>query len=368
MNPIQIALKIGDEKITIKGQLWKAQGSPTIPKARIVMVHGTLDNSGSWTPLCQFLSSSKYNYECVAMDLSGHGQSDWRPGGFYHPSSWVTEIVQFIKALGDDYDRNKNNNIPVIACGHSLGQALVTLTAGSFPELFDHVILVEGMGWWSKRTPSEMKEMSSGVGFAGRPSTPIGEDYYLATKTMRRHVKTILDIDQRNKNKPTKIYPSMEEAIDAREKSALIAPNDQSISRFGAECIVKRGSKLLYDDHGMTVGVQYIHDNRINGGVGNVVMEDADVLIFLDNLPGNILLIHGDKSGKKTWPGIVQRSLKRLPKIKDINKWTTYFLKDQSHHPHTDVPESIAEKIQLWFDMMYPADNNNKSDKKKSKL
>ena len=96
MNPIQIALKIGDEKITIKGQLWKAQGSPKIPKARLVMVHGTLDNSGSWTPLCQFLSSSKYNYECVAMDLSGHGQSDWRPGGFYHPSSWVTEIVKAV--------------------------------------------------------------------------------------------------------------------------------------------------------------------------------------------------------------------------------------------------------------------------------
>jgi len=73
----------------------------------LVLLHGGAAHSGWWDHIAPQLAT---NRRVIAVDLSGHGDSEWKPE--YDRSQWAREAVAAVRAEGLD---------PAIFVGHSMG-------------------------------------------------------------------------------------------------------------------------------------------------------------------------------------------------------------------------------------------------------
>jgi pimeloyl-ACP methyl ester carboxylesterase len=73
----------------------------------VVLLHGGSAHSGWWDHVAPQLATAR---RVIAVDLSGHGDSDWKPE--YDRSQWAREVVGAVRAEGLD---------PAIFIGHSMG-------------------------------------------------------------------------------------------------------------------------------------------------------------------------------------------------------------------------------------------------------
>ncbi|HVT64781.1 MAG TPA: alpha/beta hydrolase [Mycobacteriales bacterium] len=73
----------------------------------VVLLHGGAAHSGWWDHVAPQLAD---NRRVIAVDLSGHGDSEWKPE--YDRSQWAREVVAAVRAEGLD---------PAIFIGHSMG-------------------------------------------------------------------------------------------------------------------------------------------------------------------------------------------------------------------------------------------------------
>jgi len=325
--------------LRIAGQLWRPAGG-SVPRARILAVHGTQDNCASFEPLAPLLAAAGY---CIfAMDLTGHGRSDWRPGGFYHRTGWVLEIMQTLAALGSDWVSQEQ---PLVLMGHSLGAALCSLAAGAFPESFSAVIFIDGLGWWGARTPEEMAELAKSRGYAGRAYEGAGPDFYKPFSRMRRAVDGVLTLDGKTAQ-GKKVYKSLDAAVDARIQATESSPIGQRLSQPAALAIVRRGIRDLPG-----VGVAFTHDSRITASTRSSAMLDDDAVSFLERVP-SALLLHGDPA--HTWPGIHERSAARLPRLDAARVEVRYF-PGEAHHLHADSPGLVLPAILRFLAGLRPS-------------
>ncbi len=110
--------------------------------ARVLALHGWLDNAASFAPLAQALPPG---LRLVAPDLPGHGRSDPRGAGAgYHDVELVADALAIADALG----------WPRFALlGHSLGAKIASLVAGTEPSRVRSLVLLEGLG--PARVPPE---------------------------------------------------------------------------------------------------------------------------------------------------------------------------------------------------------------------
>ena len=69
--------------------------------------------------------------------------SDWVQGSGYRYLDYLYDLRQLIE---------QNNFGPVWLVGHSLGGAIAAFFAGVFPELVSKLILLEGIGLWSRES------------------------------------------------------------------------------------------------------------------------------------------------------------------------------------------------------------------------
>jgi pimeloyl-ACP methyl ester carboxylesterase len=100
----------------------------------VVLVHGALDHARSWDWVAAALLD---DYHVCALDLRGHGDSDWAPGAVYS----VAEHVLDLTALCDTLDEK-----PVTLIGHSLGGVIALTYTGVFPDRVRNTVAIEGMG------------------------------------------------------------------------------------------------------------------------------------------------------------------------------------------------------------------------------
>jgi len=114
---------------------WGSRQAPTV-----VLVHGVRDHCRTWDDLIVRLSSLG-DYHFVAPDLRGHGDSDWVQGSGYRYVDYLYDLQQLIE---------QNDLGPVILVGHSLGGAIASFFAGVFPEHVSKLVLLEGIGLWSR--------------------------------------------------------------------------------------------------------------------------------------------------------------------------------------------------------------------------
>lgn len=96
---------------------YRAWGEPGLPV--VVLVHGGAAHAGWWDHVGPYLTPG---HRVVAIDLSGHGDSDHRPR--YDLATWAAEVMAVAAVEGSDR--------PAVL-GHSMG-GFVTLTAAVDPQ------------------------------------------------------------------------------------------------------------------------------------------------------------------------------------------------------------------------------------------
>ena len=116
---------------TVAGLCW-GKGNPK----KILALHGWLDNAASFVQLAPLLVDK--GYEVVAIDFAGHGHSDHRAKGhFNHFIDFVLDIQSVLVELNWDKP---------ILLGHSMGAAMASMYAASFPEKIEKLIMIENIG------------------------------------------------------------------------------------------------------------------------------------------------------------------------------------------------------------------------------
>ncbi len=100
----------------------------------LVLVHGGRDHKRSWDWTAQAL---KNEFHVVALDLRGHGESDWAADGDYAPGDQVLDLAAFMRHLDKD---------PATFIAHSLGGFITLRYAGLYPERVKRIVAIEGLG------------------------------------------------------------------------------------------------------------------------------------------------------------------------------------------------------------------------------
>ena len=108
---------------------WGTDGKPAL-----ILVHGGLDHARNWDWVARALREQFHVY---AIDLRGHGNSQWAPGALYS----IAEHVLDLSALADII-----NAFPIYLVGHSLGGIVALLYSGVYPDRVKKVVSIEGLG------------------------------------------------------------------------------------------------------------------------------------------------------------------------------------------------------------------------------
>jgi pimeloyl-ACP methyl ester carboxylesterase len=112
---------------------WGNDDAPTM-----LFVHGIHDHCRTFDDLAlNFVA----DYHVVAPDLRGHGDSEWVNGSSYHYIDYIYDLHQLIQQAGLG---------PVTLVGHSMGGAIAAMFAGAYPDLVEKLVLIEGIGLWSR--------------------------------------------------------------------------------------------------------------------------------------------------------------------------------------------------------------------------
>ena len=114
--------------------------------AGVVLVHGGAAHARWWDHLAPFLAAHQH---VVAVDLSGHGDSDRRER--YHPELWADEVMAVARDAGIDG--------PPVLVGHSMGGFVSIVAAARHGDELAGAIIVDSP---VRRPDPEVQESRSG--------------------------------------------------------------------------------------------------------------------------------------------------------------------------------------------------------------
>jgi len=107
---------------------YRCWGAPDLPA--IVLVHGGAAHAGWWDHIAPMIPDE---YRVIALDLSGHGDSDRRDD--YTLSTWAAEVIGVIDDAGVAS--------PPIVIGHSMGGWVTITTAAEHPDRVAGIVLID---------------------------------------------------------------------------------------------------------------------------------------------------------------------------------------------------------------------------------
>lgn len=253
---------------------------------RVLALHGWLDNAASFTPLAPLLPELRL----VALDLPGHGLSDYRSAGVhYHFIDFIPDVVAAADSLG--WQRFS-------LLGHSLGAGIASFVAAVLPERIRGLALIEGLGPLS-----------------GKPEE--------GPAALRRAMEQMNQLAQ----KRTPRYATLDDAIQARCRAG-------NVSWQIAATLANRGTKP------MDGGIGWRSDPRLTFKSPVYLMEDQ-VLAYVSRIAMPTLLLRGE-SGYLHKRAFMNERFKRVPclDIKDL---------PGSHYLHMETPEPTAELLKDYF-------------------
>jgi len=126
---------------TITAMQWGSDDQPLI-----LALHGWLDNAESYYKLAPQLAC----FRVVAIDMAGHGQSDWRSLDSGYPVWSYVEDLHAIKC-------QLQPKGPIRILAHSLGAGVASLYAGAFPDQVLKLGLIENLAPFTN-TPDHFAE------------------------------------------------------------------------------------------------------------------------------------------------------------------------------------------------------------------
>ena len=100
-------------------------------KSSLVLIHGFGENNYSWADISERITST---HRVFAVDLRGHGDSDWDPHGAYTLEKFVSDLTAIADRLAIG---------PFALAGHSLGADVALQVAALRPRQVTKLILVE---------------------------------------------------------------------------------------------------------------------------------------------------------------------------------------------------------------------------------
>ncbi len=252
----------------------------------VLALHGWLDNAASFDGLGPLLSGCRL----VALDLVGHGRSDWRPPGtHYHVVDYIGDVLAAADCLG--WERFS-------LLGHSLGAGVASLAAGTVPGRIRRLALIEGLGPLTHSAAENPAALETAI-------------------AQMRHLP----------RKRLPVYPDLKAAVSARERAG-------GLSRAAAHTLTARSVKPVDG------GLSWRSDPRLTFRSPLYLME-IQVLAFLSRIQAPTLLINGEAGYLADRPVMAQR----YDRVADLRlSWLP-----GGHHLHLENPESVARLLNQFL-------------------
>ncbi|MEO6077148.1 MAG: alpha/beta fold hydrolase, partial [Dokdonella sp.] len=129
MSRAPTELRLPLRHLSLAARCW---GDASLPP--LLALHGWLDNAASFDGLAPLLETR----HVVAIDMVGHGRSDWRN------ASASDYWVDYLDDIDQVFRHFAWNNADLL--GHSLGGTLASTYAAAFPERVSRLVLIEALG------------------------------------------------------------------------------------------------------------------------------------------------------------------------------------------------------------------------------
>ncbi len=120
---------VDSQRLRLHYVVWGDDGKPPL-----ILLHGGRDHARSWDRTAEALCN---RYQVFALDLRGHGDSDWALGGNYSIIDYALDLHAVVGEIG---------RTPVTLVAHSLGGSIALQYAGTMPEKVRAVVSIEGLG------------------------------------------------------------------------------------------------------------------------------------------------------------------------------------------------------------------------------
>lgn len=187
--------------------------------APVLMLHGALDHARAWDEVAAALAHDR---RVLALDLRGHGESDWSADGAYDPPYYLLDIVALLDTVG-----------PCHVVAHSMGANLAMRLAAAKPDLVRRLVLIEGVlgeGLLRAEKANVDPRMQEWV------------DGLKAVESAPPPARLRLWLDERAAlaGYPSRRYASLEEAVDR-----LLSDRDKRVSAAQARHLAETGLKHI---------------------------------------------------------------------------------------------------------------------------
>lgn len=279
------------QNIALAGLSWPA--NPGVAgQLPVLMLHGWLDNSLSFTKLAPELANLA---DVHAIDMAGHGKSGHRsPGQSYLLMDYVADLAEVIERYFSESDASR-----VDLVGHSLGGIVSALYAAAFPEKVRHLVMIDSLGAISR---------------------PVEE----TIPQLRRAIKKRLSGSGKSV-----VYPDLKTAAKAREGG--VSP----LSHEAALTLVPRNMKPFGDGYVWSTDPRLRHPSPL-------MMTEEQVLASLEAIETPTLFVRADEGLLSHRKGLDARA----ERIRNL----TMARVPGGHHCHLDgdtVP--VAEAVKAFL-------------------
>ena len=125
---------VRDELVEIDGLRFHYRDWPSrrdVDAPALLLLHGFTGHARSWDPLAGAMTD---RYRVLALDLRGHGETDWAPADRYGADDMVGDVQAFVQALGLER---------VALLGLSFGGLVATIYAGLRPSVLTACVVVD---------------------------------------------------------------------------------------------------------------------------------------------------------------------------------------------------------------------------------
>ena len=264
------------------------QGAPV----KIIALHGWLDNAASF----DFIAPHLTDADIVAYDMAGHGQSEHRSAcNNYNLWQEVQDVFAIADSLGWQH---------FSLLGHSRGAMAAILSAGTFPDRIESLLLIDG--GLPEASPAEM--------------TPS-----VLAKAIRQR-QTFAKVA------PSK-FSSRDTAIKARTNSSFMP-----VTQRAAEALATRSLRFIDS----TQQYYWHADQRLKAS-SDMKLSKEQLEAFMNACPPKRLCILFDE-------GIYPSGSDIQTRLEQFTHRNHYFELPGNHHAHMDYQAFlIASKIQHFL-------------------
>jgi len=256
--------------------------------ARVLALHGWLDNAASFIPLAPFLRG----IDLVAPDLPGHGRSaHLPPGADYSFAGAVHAVLDIADALG--WDR-------FALLGHSMGAGIGSLLAAACPQRVERFVAIEALGALAETPERTVTRLREAVA---------------ATRALR--------------DKRLRVFPDIATAVRARMQA-------NTLSEPVARLLVERGLAPAPSDAGVP-GFVWSSDPRLTLPT-MLRTTEAQVANLVEGITCPTRVIYADPA-QPYLPDPLRRQRAALLPRGDMR------VLPGGHHLHMEDPGAVADAI-----------------------